>query len=227
MLRRSDFTRGRLDQIASQAGFIAPTDAELADSRAAVLSGRPAGDLWIFAYGSLMWNPAVSVIDTRPARLRGWQRSFCIDLPGGRGTPEQPGLMCALVPGGSCSGLAHRIAAACVESETVILWMREMAFGAYVASLLPVVIDGKVVEGMTFAADAARVLRLPLDEQARRIAVAEGPIGTNREYLFRLQQSLAEYRLADAYISALGDRIRTFLQDTDQPEPHRPATNFG
>ena len=227
MLRRSDFTRERLDQIASQAGVITSTDAELAASRAAVLSGRPAGDLWIFAYGSLMWNPAVSVIDTRPALLRGWQRSFCIDLPGGRGTPERPGLMCALVPGGFCSGLAHRIAAARVESETIILWMREMAFGAYVASLQPMIIDGQVAQGLTFVAAAARVVRLPLDEQARRISVAEGPIGTNREYLFRLQQSLAEYRLADAYISALGDRIHTFLHDTGQPEPDRPVTNFG
>src|SRR5690348_18138416 len=102
MLQRSDFTRERLDEIAARLGTAVATDADLAASRVAVLGGRPPSDLWVFGYGSLMWNPAFSFIESRVARLDGWQRSFCIPLPGGRGTPERPGLMCGLVPSGEC-----------------------------------------------------------------------------------------------------------------------------
>jgi cation transport protein ChaC len=209
MLRRSDFTRERLDQFAAAAGTVALTDDELATSRADALRSHDAsGDLWVFAYGSLMWNPAITVLESRPATLPGWQRSFCIDLPGGRGSAERPGLMCALVPSGRCRGLALRIAAPDVESETSILWLREMAFGAYRASLLPLTVGGVLVDGLVFVAQRALVVEHDLDEQARRIARAEGPVGTNRDYLFRLAEALRSHGLEDPYVTSLTARVR-------------------
>jgi cation transport protein ChaC len=218
MLVRTDFTRERLDRLAAASGVVTLTDDELAASRSAVLGSRdPDGDLWVFAYGSLMWNPAIAFVEARTAALPGWERSFCIDLRGGRGSPTTPGLMCALVPSGSCHGVALRIAASDVEAETEVLWLREMAFGHYLASWLPLTIQGQVVDGLAFVADPARVVRLDLDEQARRIAAAEGAIGSNRDYLFRLAEALKAHRITDGYITALAARVRTVNHGSDRP----------
>ncbi|GAB3053483.1 gamma-glutamylcyclotransferase [Intrasporangium mesophilum] len=206
---RSEFTRERLDQLAAAGGTVALTDDDLATSRADALRSHPAGsDLWVFAYGSLMWNPAIAVVESQPATVAGWQRSFCIDLPGGRGSADRPGLMCALVPSGRCHGVGLRIAAADIESETTILWLREMAFGAYRASLLPLTIGGLSVDGLVFAAQPSLVVELDLEEQARRIAHAEGPVGTNRDYLFRLADALRSHDLEDPYVTSLAARVR-------------------
>ena len=218
MLARTDFTRERLDRLASASGVVTLTDDELAASRSAVLGSRdPDSDLWVFAYGSLMWNPAIAFVEARTAALPGWERSFCIDLRGGRGSPSRPGLMCALVPSGSCHGVALRIAASDVEAETEVLWLREMAFGHYVASQVSLTIEGQVMEGLAFVADPGRVLRLDLDEQARRIAAAEGAIGSNRDYLFRLAEALEAHHLKDSYISALTARVRAVNHGSDWP----------
>ena len=64
---------------------------------------------WVFGYGSLMWNPGFATPETRAARLQGWHRAFCIYSEHYRGTPQQPGLILGLLPGGACRGLAHRL----------------------------------------------------------------------------------------------------------------------
>ena len=94
-------------------------------------SVAPDQDVWVFGYGSLMWNPAFHHVELRPARLHGWHRSFCLWNTFGRGSPEKPGLMLALQPGGACAGVALRIAADAVPSELGVLWNREMLTGAY------------------------------------------------------------------------------------------------
>ena len=65
---------------------------------------------WVFGYGSLMWHPGLDTPETRPARLQGWHRAFCLGWDRRfRGTPEKPGLMLAIDRGGSCKGIAHRL----------------------------------------------------------------------------------------------------------------------
>jgi cation transport protein ChaC len=215
MLRRSDLTRERLDEIASASGVAVATDEELARSRSAVLDRRPAGDLWVFGYGSLMWNPTLSITEARVARLDGWQRSFCIPMPGGRGTPEHPGLMCGLIPSGHCFGLALRIAEDEIESETAALWIREMAFGSYVPSMVPVTVDDGRVDALAFTAEPSRARRLSIDDQAQRIAGAAGHLGSNRDYLFRLESALTSSNIGDPYIAALARRVRTLRSHAD------------
>ena len=83
-------------------------------------------DVWVFAYGSLLWNPAFEVAEQAPAVLPGWHRSFCIRLTRFRGTPEEPGLMMSLVPGGSCRGMLQRVPGAHVVDRLRKLWRREM-----------------------------------------------------------------------------------------------------
>ena len=99
-------------------------------NRRAVLKDRMEQDLWVFAYGSLIWDPAVQVEEYRYATLSGWRRRFCMRIEGGRGSHESPGLMAALDDGGPCDGVVFRIPAALVDQDTQFMWRREMFSGA-------------------------------------------------------------------------------------------------
>jgi cation transport protein ChaC len=88
-------------------------------------------DIWLFAYGSLIWNPQVKFEEARIGVVHGYHRSFCLWSRINRGTPEKPGLVLALDRGGSCGGLAYRIAARHVREELAHLWQREMLLGSY------------------------------------------------------------------------------------------------
>ena len=102
-------------------GTVILSDAVIAaDLEAALASHPPGEDVWLFGYGSLMWNPAMEFAESRPAVVRGWHRQFCLWLHGGRGTPEKPGLMLALERGGSCAGLLFRIPAAEARDGTAV-----------------------------------------------------------------------------------------------------------
>src|SRR5215472_13597169 len=90
-----------------------------------------AAPVWIFAYGSLMWNPEMRFAERRLARVHGYHRSFCLYSPEYRGTRERPGLVLGLDRGGSCRGIAYRLAAASLAEEIDRLWVREMTGGVY------------------------------------------------------------------------------------------------
>ncbi|MBV8604932.1 MAG: gamma-glutamylcyclotransferase [Pelomonas sp.] len=90
-----------------------------------------AEDLYVFGYGSLLWNPALDALGSELVGVHGWHRRFCLRLVIGRGTPEAPGAMLALDRGGACRGLVYRIAAAKVPHELRLLWQREMGSRSY------------------------------------------------------------------------------------------------
>lgn len=223
-LARQDFTPERVAayaQIAAQFGdanFMSEEARE--NSRQTILASHTAGnDLWVFGYGSLMWNPAIIVNESRPARLEGYSRRFAMRLVFGRAMPDKPGLMLCLVPGGCCHGIAHRIAPENVESETRILWMREMLSGAYTPTWVDLDMDGTPVRGVTFVINEKHpryVPDVPHDEKAARIATAEGHLGSNRDYLFRTASALAEAGLKDTYIDELEVRVRKLVQATSE-----------
>jgi len=218
-LARQDFTPERVAayaRIAAQFGDGHVMSEESREaSRQALLEQVPQDEsVWIFGYGSLMWNPAVHVSESLPARLDGYSRRFAMRLVFGRAMPDKPGLMLCLVPGGSCHGIAHRIAPEHVDSETKILWMREMLSGAYSPTWVDLDLGARHVRGVAFIINEAHprfVPHLPLEEKASRIATAEGPLGSNRDYLFRTASSLAEAGLADDYITELAARVRALL----------------
>lgn len=176
-------------------------------TRHEALAGH-AGDLWIFAYGSLTWDPAMVVEEIRHARLEGWRRTFCFWLDGGRGSPDRPGLMAALDadPGHACEGLAMRIAAGRVEEETHRLWAREMITGIYRPLWADLATPQGTVRGLAFVADPTHerhVGPMPREEKARMIATAEGMLGTNLEYLESLLGQLEALGLHDPEMSEL------------------------
>ena len=99
------------------------TDEERSQQVRRMLSDAPRRDcIWVFGYGSLMWNPAFHFAERRTARIYGFHRQFCLWSRSGRGSPERPGLMLALERGGSCHGVAFRIAPEHVESELDVVW---------------------------------------------------------------------------------------------------------
>jgi cation transport protein ChaC len=191
---------------------VVPTEARAASLQATLERVAEGSDVWVFGYGSLMWNPAIHHAETRAARARGWHRSFCLWNSFGRGSAENPGLTLALEPGGSCAGLALRIAASQVESELGVLWNREMITGAYAPRWLRLRTDAGEIEAVTFIANRASrryAGRLPLPQLAERMARAAGPLGTSREYLESTVAELERLGARDGSMHALLRAVRT------------------
>ncbi|NKX44871.1 gamma-glutamylcyclotransferase [Roseibacterium sp. KMU-115] len=195
-------------------------EARRAALRAEALAGH-SGDLWVFGYGSLMWNPALRFAEVRRAHVAGHaRRLILVEYRGGRGTMEAPGLMATLDAGDGCDGLAFRIAAADVETEIDILFQREMLAPGYLARFVPARIDGAEVRALSFLADhAVPDIRPDLthEEQVRYVAHGAGDLGTSRDYLAGIVEHLLLLGIVDAHCTQL-------LSDVDA---HRAALARG
>jgi cation transport protein ChaC len=164
-------------------------------------------DLWVFAYGSLIWDPGFPYEEARPARLMGFHRDFCIRSTRYRGTPEKPGLVLGLDKGGSCHGIAYRVPAAAAERTMAYLWDREMLNRSYHCMDLPVrFADGREVVARTFVVDRSRPGYeggLALAEMAARIRECHGQRGANRVYLENTVEHLERLGIRDRRLSTL------------------------
>ncbi len=180
-------------------------------NRIKVLDGRMAQDLWVFAYGSLIWDPAVQLEEYRYGSLAGWRRSFCMRLEGGRGTHDCPGLMAALDQGGRCGGVAFRISADLVNQETRFMWHREMFAGSYEPQFFKVTTPQGPVEALTFTMNRSDRRYMPdveTETAARMIAMAEGGLGPNFDYLDSLVRHLEDLGIRDEDMCCLHARAR-------------------
>ncbi len=213
------FGQERFDQADLQAkeegwppGWRMEHDAREAN-RQAVLANRFEQDLWVFAYGSLIWDPAVQVEEYRQGTLKGWHRSFCMKLEGGRGSHDRPGLMAALDEDGRCDGVVFRIAAELVDEETRFMWRREMFAGAYSPIFHEVATPQGAVDALIFVMDRSNrryVPDLSEAEAARMIAFAEGSLGPNFDYLDSLVRHLDELGIVDDSMRRLRDLAGSF-----------------
>lgn len=218
MLKREDFTPERIDMLIEEARkngpFEALTHAERAMNREEFLAKVDISKegLWVFGYGSLLWNPAFYYIKSEPGRLYGYRRHFCLHMSTGRGSMEKPGIMLALNAGGSCNGRAFLIEPRLIESETQILWMREMFSGAYVPHWGKIRLqDGQTVNGLTFIVNRShsRYMASPsLSETVKRICQGQGHLGTSLEYLENTVAHLDEINVKDAYLHNLLKHVR-------------------
>ncbi|MEM8787384.1 MAG: gamma-glutamylcyclotransferase [Pseudomonadota bacterium] len=174
----------------------------------------PAAGFWIFAYGSLMWNPGFAAAERRLARLTGYRRTFCMASIVYRGTPEAPGLVLALDrhDGAACSGVAYRIAGGNGAQALAYLRARELVSAAYQEVIEEIETEtGDREPALCYVVDPAhRQYRggLSPGAQAEVIARAAGPAGSNREYLENTVRSLRGLGLEDADLFALADRVR-------------------
>ena len=185
---------------------------ELDASLEKMLRTAPRGDAWVFAYGSLLWNPVIHYAERRVARLRGFHRRFCLWSNLGRGTRERPGLMLGLEPGGSCVGAALRIPQANARGELAVLWRREMVAGSYAPRWLALEIAGERARkpGIVFVMNrhhARYAGRLSDARVARAVSDASGPLGTCREYFEHTRHALAELDISDSMLERLRRRI--------------------
>lgn len=170
--------------------------------------------LWIFGYGSLMWDPGFRFAETRLARLPGWHRSFCMWSVHYRGTAEAPGLVLALdeTAGAACTGVAFRAVPGEEAEVLATVRKRELISEAYLERMLPVVLeDGTAVEAVAYVINRAHVQyagTMSVERQAEIIACRAGVRGPNRDYLEATAAHLADLGIADAELAALVSRVR-------------------
>ncbi len=188
-------------------GTLVLSDAEIEADLGATLTGSPPGhDVWLFGYGSLMWNPAIEFAEKRAGEVRGWHRRFCLWLHGGRGTPENPGLMLALDRGGQCGGMLFRIPADDARDELLLAWRRELFTGAYHSRWVTARTSDGPVRAVTFVANRAHLRyagRLDEASVAARLATATGSLGSCREYLAETLKALQSVGLRDRKLERL------------------------
>jgi cation transport protein ChaC len=173
-------------------------------------STASSGDFWVFAYGSLMWQPGFPYEEVRPALLRGYHRAFCIFSHHYRGTPENPGLVLGLDRGGSCRGLVFRIAQEDSEAVKSYLDERELVTYAYRAKLMRVQLAEGWVQAYTYVADPHHgqyAGDLGIERAAEIIMAAEGVAGLNRDYLINTLRRLEREGYRDPHLHALLKRI--------------------
>jgi cation transport protein ChaC len=163
-------------------------------------------DLWLFAYGSLMWDPGFAYAEAQPAVLRGYHRSFCVYSHRHRGTPERPGVVLGLDRGGACKGIAYRIPAADVRAALCYLWDREMTRATYRLKQVRIGIPVGAVKARVFAVDrkqAGYAGRLSLETIARLILQGTGGRGSCRQYLENTVRELRKLGLVDGPLHRL------------------------
>ncbi len=188
------------------------TDAERNAQVKAILACAPRpGRIWVFGFGSLMWNPAFHYVERRTARIHGFHRQFCLWARAGRGSPERPGLMLSLEPGGSCTGVAYRLARGSAATEMDVIWRREMFTMAY----RPVWTAAHTARGMepaiAFSANRGHERYVPGLKDAtiaRYLATGAGPMGRCCDYLFDTVVHLRQLGIRDRRLEALEARVR-------------------
>ncbi len=190
------------------------TDAERAASLSKFFDISPERDMWVFGYGSLIWNPAIHYSESRTARVWGYHRSFCLRTPLGRGTPENPGLVLGLDKGGSCNGVAFKLPAGREKDELSVVWDREMALDSYSAVWVRAMTPDGPVNAVTFVMNRETeryVGRLPEDSIVDHLATAEGYLGTCAEYLENTVTHMREAGIHDRQLFRLQRLVRARL----------------
>jgi cation transport protein ChaC len=168
-------------------------------------------DLWLFAYGSLMWDPGFPFEEARPALLRGYHRAFCLYSTRYRGTPDHPGLVLGLDRGGACRGIAYRVAAPSVDKAMQYLWEREMVNNAYICRQVGLRLATGHVRARAFVINRAHQQyagKLPLARTVELICQGHGQRGACRAYLENTVRHLDQLGIPDKRLHQLLIEVR-------------------
>ena len=164
------------------------------------------GDLWVFGYASLIWRPEFEAAEHRPALVHGWHRALRMRSRVNRGTPEQPGLVFALMPGGSCRGVVYRLPRESADAELDRLWAREMPTGVYDPRWLPCRTSQGTVSALAFTLgrrSEAYLGRLPDDQVLHILRHARGRYGSTLDYLADTAHALRQHGVRDREVERL------------------------
>ena len=172
-------------------------------------------DIWVFGYGSLMWNPCFTYDLRETATLHNHSRSFCIWTVIARGTPEKPGLGLGLRAGpGSCLGILYRLLPEHLEEGLSALWDREMVTGIYAPQWVTARTPDGLRQCLTFVVDESHEQfagEMPLDRMAEIVATAAGKYGACADYLGETVRALESEGCPDSELAALLARVNAFL----------------
>ena len=169
--------------------------------------------MWVFGYGSLMWNPGFAFTERQQARLAGYRRSFCMWSIHHRGTVQKPGLVLALDlrDGAHCDGVAFAVAPGEEDATMAYLRERELISSAYLEMVHEITLsDGRKVEAVVYVTDENHeqyCAGLPLKRQAEIIASAHGDRGPNREYLANTVAHMRELGISDRDLEWLNANV--------------------
>ncbi len=167
-------------------------------------------DIWVFAYGSLMWEPGFEYLEVAPALLRGYHRAFCVYSHIYRGTSARPGLVLGLDRGGACRGMAFRVAAEKAGRVLAYLDKREKVTNVYERRIVPVATSAGRVMAHAYVADRGHdqyAGKLTLERAAALIAQGVGRSGANPEYLENTVRHLDELGITDGSLHRLLARV--------------------
>lgn len=211
------------------------SDAALRTSLERTLATRPDGGrredpVWLFGYGSLLWNPCVEVAQRDRARLRGYHRDFRLRLTYGRGSPERPGLMLGLTPGGSCVGVGLQVAGADPVHELHLVWRRELLTGVYHPRWVRLSGDHGVTHAVAFVVDAQHPCYCGRIDDATIVdylVTGEGLLGSCAEYLDNTTRALDARGIHDRRLHRLQARVLAHLAHNGADDTRRAGTYSG
>lgn len=187
------------------------TEEELETTLAAVMATHPSDeDMWVFGYGSLMWQPQFPFEERGLATVHGYHRCFCVYSHIWRGTREQPGLVLGLDNGGSCRGVAYRVSAERAATTVEYLIRREMVTRVYIPRWVTARIGGRAVRAHTYTAAHNHVQyagKLADETALQHILQGHGRGGANTEYLQNTVGHLDELGIVDRPLSRLGRMV--------------------
>jgi len=195
---------------AASAQPLSPTEL-LASLREALAPWQRGTPFYIFAYGSLMWNPSFTFDARHVATIRGYHRSFRVWSRINRGTPDKPGLVLTLDRGGSCRGLVYRIHPDLVQEQMNLIWKREMNYGSYRPKWLNCSVGDETFRALAFTVNrqcSGYAGQIPMEAVVETIASASGRYGPAYEYLFSTIDSLREHGIRDSRVEQLASLVR-------------------
>ena len=180
---------------------------ELSASFQGMLKGRNLKNgVWVFGYGSLMWNPDFKFAEKITGVVSGFHRRLCLKSTVYRGTPDYHGLVFGLDQGDSCQGMAFRITPEHLETELQIVWEREMFAETYIPTWVSVQTKQQNVSAITFVINPEHehyVPDLALEDVAQRVVRAEGKCGTCHDYVQNTVKCLHQLGLRDPVLEQL------------------------
>ena len=169
------------------------------------------GNFWVFGYGSLIWNPGFSYVDSKPAKVYGFHRSLCIHSWVHRGTQQKPGLVLGLDKGGSCNGMAFNVKAQDKDQVIDYLRKRELVTDVYKEAWCKLFLpSGKVVSALTYIVDRESPQysgKLDLQNQVEIVSTARGMSGHNSEYILKTVEHLKMISIRDHNLELIANQI--------------------
>ena len=163
-------------------------------------------DLWVFGYASLIWRPDFDFVERQEARVHGWHRALKMWSSLNRGSPECPGLVFGMFPGGSCRGMVFRVAQAQARQVMVALWEREMPGGVYDPRWLPCQTPAGPVKALAFTLSRnspSHTGDLTAQDYQRIFLQARGRYGTTHDYAHATYTGLREVGIHDRALARL------------------------